>query len=222
SSTSGSSSSHSASIHSVGPSATPEPMSQALLDLEIADPRDTSRRGIWAALLVVAGLLVTVGLLATRAGGESARDDVEPKTGEAAAVDVAPPEPPGATVAPVEAVRAVRVTSRPDGARVLEGDRVLCGATPCDVTFRGEEANLPHELRFDKPGFRVVEQTLAPDVTSIEAKLVFIPVAAPHGEGKGRPASRPDEGRPGAPGAASDGPKAPAPKTPSGYKDSPY
>jgi hypothetical protein len=67
---------------------------------------------------------------------------------------------PAAPSAPVE--RKVRVESSPPGAAVLENGKALCNATPCDVTWKGDEAKADHKLTFSKGGFKASVVTVKP------------------------------------------------------------
>jgi len=70
------------------------------------------------------------------------------------------PAAPVAPSAPVE--RKVRVESSPPGAAVLENGKALCSATPCDVTWKGDEAKADHKLTFSKGGFKASVVTVKP------------------------------------------------------------
>jgi hypothetical protein len=110
-------------------------------------------------------------------------------------------------------VRTVRITSEPSGAAVKESDEVLCGATPCEITWRGDEATKEHELEFSKRGYATVTETVAIEAEQHSAKLKAAVVQARPGPGPG-PAVPPVQPPPPAPEAK--------PKGLSGYKDSPY
>lgn len=189
------------------PSGTPQPMEQLALD-DLAMPKRSS-----TPIKLTIGVVLLVGLVA---GGFALR---EPSTeGAAESADVIPPTKTvetttagASTVAPV--VRTVRVTSKPSGAKVELGDEVLCGATPCDVTWRGDDAARVHELVLSLDGHAPARVAVPVDVKAIAGSLARKkPIAA-------RPTPRPA-----APAPPPPPPPAQPPAKPklSGYKDSPY
>jgi eukaryotic-like serine/threonine-protein kinase len=158
-------------------------------------------------ITAVAGALLIaaiVGYGVTRPGPASA------KAGPS--VQGAPSSPPSASVAPVEvapppvAIVKVRVSSEPDGASVKEDGVELCGSTPCDLLYKGPDADpaRDHNLTLTHPGYRPESRTVKVGDSPIAIKLTkapdaprFVPAAAP--------------------------PRSDAPPAPTGYKnDLPY
>ena len=111
-------------------------------------------------------------------------------------------EPSARVSAPI--VRTVRVTSKPSGATVKEKGKVVCGATPCDVTWRDDDATSKHQLQFSKHGFVTTTEEVRDNISELHAQL---PVAA-------QPRATPP--------ATPKTPPSSKPKTVSGYKESPY
>jgi len=72
-------------------------------------------------------------------------------TGAATATGAAEGAGSGATTS-----LTIHVESNPPGATVLEGNKELCSATPCKITWYGDEAGqtVKHELTFEKKGFK--------------------------------------------------------------------
>ena len=117
-----------------------------------------------------------------------------------------PPAPPPATsvvtpppvAAPV--LVKVRVSSEPEGATVKEDGVEICTGTPCDVVYRGPDADASkaHKLTFAKSGYKAETKTIKVGDSPVSVKL-------PKG------------------GAAWVAPpKNDPPKVPEGFKDYPY
>ena len=68
-----------------------------------------------------------------------------------------------AALAPIDSARQapalvkVRVNTDPDGASVKEDGVELCGSTPCDILYKGADADpaREHKLTLTRPGYRV-------------------------------------------------------------------
>ncbi|AKT38737.1 serine/threonine protein kinase [Chondromyces crocatus] len=88
----------------------------------------------------------------------------------------------------------IDVESNPPGAVVLEGAKELCAATPCRITWHGDDASpaVKHELTFEKRGFKPTKVSVIGAEDRVKVKLE----AAPAG-------------------------RLPPPK-PEGYKDNPF
>ena len=54
----------------------------------------------------------------------------------------------------------VRVSSEPDGAHVSEDGIELCSSTPCDILYKGTDAEKDHTLPFARRGYRSETRTL--------------------------------------------------------------
>ena len=174
--------------------------------LEIA-PELSRRRlpavGMWLGGAAVAAVLVA--FLASRDPGSAVADGAPTTTtSEPAAPTVTEAAAP---VAPAPLVRTLHVTSSPSGAKVEEGGKVVCGATPCDLTWRDDAAVSEHELVFSKPGYQPSRLVVTPEMSSASGTLTLL-------------ASRPQT----PPRATTAPTSAPAEKGKplSGYKDSPY
>jgi eukaryotic-like serine/threonine-protein kinase len=179
------------------PSATPEPMSQAMLSEFPPSQMSGSGRGRMGFALGALTVAAVAGVLTL------GRGDGPPASGEQARGE--------APAAPVPMVRVVRLTSSPPGAKVMEGDDVLCGATPCEVSWRGAEAEQTHRLVFSLVGHSDGEAVLDVGRDALDGKLE--PVA--------RVPSRKVAPSP-KPGPTKSQPTPKGGKTLSGYKDSPY
>lgn len=196
------------------PSGTPEPMSQAVIQrasLDDVELRPVGRGKVIGVLAAVVALLVAGTVVVTSAPESEGIDLTQGADSEGSSESGATDRDAHAPAAPApEAdaprLRVVRVTSEPPGAQVRAGDEVLCGATPCEISFRGDEAAASHEVTFRKAGYGDTTVSLAPDAESLEGALRRIP------------------GRPPGPAPKAD-PPAPTPKPDKslpGYKDSPY
>ncbi len=193
---------------------------------EVIPPR---RSRAWVGLgvvgaAVVGGLLGMIAFRLTGAAPSTAPLPPAPKAVATAPPSVPPPaaSPPSAAeseaaqAAPVPSVapvatessastpaRTLRIVSEPPGANVREGGKELCPATPCDVVFTGEAADVKraHRVVVSRFGYRIETRTVTAAEREVSVKLV-------------RYVSR-------APTPAESAPEAPTP-TPSGFKDAPY
>ena len=111
------------------------------------------------------------------------------------------------------AIAKVRINTDPDGASVKEDGVELCGSTPCDILYKGADADpaRDHKLTLTRQGFKIETRTLKIGDSPLTVKLVKAPDAPrfiPQGQGAAPayPANKPD-----------------APPVPTGYKnDLPY
>ena len=205
---------------SMTPSATPTASSYDDLDLQPRRSSGAMRIGIAAVVVAAIGGVA----FAVTSTGDSSPDPAEQATpGETPSETnpVVTPQTSTAATPPTTAdgkatVRTVRVTSKPSGASVKENGKVLCGATPCDVTWRDAGAGASHSLEFSKRGFVTTTVEVAGDVNELNAELKIArrgvvrprtprPKAAPKAKPAPAPAPQPKKG-----------------KGLSGYKDSPY
>jgi eukaryotic-like serine/threonine-protein kinase len=127
----------------------------------------------------------------------------------------AEPSPPLASAAPaVDArVATVKVTTEPAGASVKEDAIDLCPSTPCDVKWKGDDADPAklHKLTIAKPGFRPELRPTKASEGTVHVKLSFAqPVHVNPGPTRHVPPSPPP--------TKPDNPAT----TPSGFKDLPY
>ena len=136
--------------------------------------------------LVVAGI---VGYASLRPGGPA----VAASPGAASAPATAPSAPsassPPAEVVPAPvAIVKVRVNTDPDGASVKEDGVELCGSTPCDILYKGADADpaREHKLTLSRPGFRIEARTVKVGDSPVAVKLTkapdaprFVPAAQP-------------------------------------------
>jgi serine/threonine-protein kinase len=101
-----------------------------------------------------------------------------PAPSATASASAAPPT--SASAAPDKAT-TIHITSDPPGASVKDGKDTLCPATPCDVTFKGDEATKPHKLTLENKGFKVEHQVVKPSdaAKGVDVKLTKLPGAPP-------------------------------------------
>ena len=67
----------------------------------------------------------------------------------------------------------VRLNSDPDGASVKEDSIEICNSTPCDVPYRGPDADptKEHKLTFSKSGYKTESKTIKVGDSPVTAKL---------------------------------------------------
>jgi serine/threonine-protein kinase len=201
-----------ASAQTTGPSTTHTPLSTPNLSpssMSTAVPARRSRMwsiggGIVAAAIVGSALgMLAFRMISTEDGGGVAVPSVLPTAQPVGAA------PKVETPPPVDARTAtVNISTEPTGATVREDGAERCAATPCDITFRGDEADPAkvHRLLISHAGFRPETRSIKVSDSPISLKLVRI--------GGGPPAHA-------VPPAASPT-KPPAEASPSGFKELPY
>jgi serine/threonine-protein kinase len=92
------------------------------------------------------------------------------------------------TVTPPALVK-VRVNTDPDGASVKEDGVELCSSTPCDLVYKGSDADpsRDHKLSFTRNGYRVENKTVKVGDSPVAVKLTAAPA------GVYRPAPQPKD-----------------------------
>jgi serine/threonine-protein kinase len=143
-------------------------------------------------ITAVAGALVIaaiVGYAATRPGPSAIAAGPGPQNVAAAAPS--PSAPPVELAPPPVAIVKVRVNSDPDGASVKEDGVELCGSTPCDILYKGQDADpaREHRLTVSHPGYRPETRTVKLGDSPFAVKLTrapevprFVPAAAPRSD----------------------------------------
>jgi serine/threonine-protein kinase len=157
-----------------------------------------------------------VGALAV--AGAAAFVALRPGSGGAQPLAASPPPvaaAPGPTVSapapvaqPAVTMVKVRVNSDPDGASVKEDGVELCSSTPCDILYKGADADpaRDHKLTLARQGYKSDTRNVRVGDSPITVKLAKAPEA---------PRREPQAGQ----GARSETPAA----VPTGYKtDVPY
>jgi eukaryotic-like serine/threonine-protein kinase len=161
----------------------------------------------------VVGVLAVVGIVgyaafrpgATGVGGSSAAAAASALVAPPSAAAPTEPSPP-----PVAIVK-VRINTDPDGATVKEDGVELCGSTPCDILYKGGDADpaREHKLVLSRPGYKGEMRTLRVGDSPLAVKLTKAPEA---------PRFAPPQGQ-----APYAGQRPEPPPAPTGYKnDLPY
>jgi eukaryotic-like serine/threonine-protein kinase len=136
--------------------------------------------------LVVAGV---VGYMATHPSASS----IQAATGAQTVVQQAPTAsaPPVQSAAPAVAISKIRVNTDPDGASVKEDGVELCGSTPCELLYKGSDADpaREHKLTVARPGFKPEARTVKLGDSPVLIKLTkapdvprFVPAAPPRAD----------------------------------------
>ncbi|HEY3822518.1 MAG TPA: protein kinase [Polyangiaceae bacterium] len=99
---------------------------------------------------------------------------------------------PPATGTPPSLVK-VRVNTDPDGASVKEDGVELCSSTPCDILYKGADADptREHKLSFTKYAYRVENKSVKVGDSPVNVKLTAAPVGPVY-----RPAQAKDNAAP--------------------------
>jgi serine/threonine-protein kinase len=174
----------------------------------VASPSPARLRSRGVVVIAAFGALAVAGVLAyaaLRTGSDSAKP--APAALAAPSAPVASAHVEAAPIAPV--IVKVRINSDPPGATVKEDGVELCGSTPCDIVYKGPDADpsRDHVLAVGRPGFRPERAVVKGSDASIVVHLTkdaprYYPQAIPQPQ----PAPRPE-----------------TPPAPTGYKtDLPY
>jgi serine/threonine-protein kinase len=181
-----------------GSGAIPAPLSVAP-DANPLAPAPKKKPVLVLGAIGAAAALAVIGAVAMR-GGPSESSAAAPVA--AAGTEATPTQPPPAATAeptaePTQAPVAtppsnataqaaptfvkVRINSEPDGASVKEDGVEICTSTPCDVSYRGAEADpgREHKLLFSKPGFKVESKVVRVGDSPVTVKLTKAPVWTP-------------------------------------------
>ncbi len=133
---------------------------------------------IGGAVVIATGAFISKGKQAPApvAMGTTAAPAGKPTVAAAPVAPVAPALPPGYAVA--NQFVKVRIVTDPDSASVKEDGIEQCSSTPCDITYRGSEAEptREHKLLFSKGGYRVETRTVKIGDSPINVKLTRAPV----------------------------------------------
>jgi serine/threonine-protein kinase len=170
-------------------------------------PRSGSKGVLIASVIGIAAVLGIIAFIAMK-GGDKKTPPANASTGTAATT--APNAPTGAAplTTATEATTAnnnssaastvkVRLNSDPQGASVKEEGVEICNSTPCDVTYKGAEADpsREHKLVFTLGGFKVENKTIKVGDHPVSVKLTKAdPVRwgpAPQGGGNKEPTTVP-------------------------------
>jgi serine/threonine-protein kinase len=77
------------------------------------------------------------------------------------------------TRAPASTIARVRINSDPDGASIREEGVELCSSTPCEIIYKGADADpaREHLLTLTRPGFRTAMRNVKPADSPVSVKL---------------------------------------------------
>jgi serine/threonine protein kinase len=156
-----------------------------------APPPAGGSKGI--LITAVVGALVVAGIV----GYAALRPDGVPVSSTPGGLTAAVAPAPPASAAPAEvapapvAIVKVRINSDPDGASVKEDGVELCGSTPCDILYKGPDADpaREHKLTVGRPGYRPEARTVKIGDSPVLVKLTrapdaprFVPAAPPRSD----------------------------------------
>jgi serine/threonine-protein kinase len=114
--------------------------------------------------LAVAGMLGYVALRPGAAGTAAVQPAVQPATVVPVAVD---------SSRAVTAMAKVRINTEPDGAGVKEDGVELCSSTPCDILYKGADADpsREHKLTLVRQGYRPETRSVKVTDSALTVKL---------------------------------------------------
>jgi serine/threonine protein kinase len=142
--------------------------------------------------LAVAG---TVGFVALRPGPSSSQAGPPPAAAPSPAASSSAAVS-AATQAAAPAMVKVRVSSDPDGASVKEDGVELCSSTPCDILYKGADADpaRDHRLALARQGYKGETRTVRVGDSPVSVKLTRapdVPRVAPQAPKSDTPAAVP-------------------------------
>ncbi len=145
--------------------------------------RSGSKGTLVAAVVSALAIAGVVGYVARRpskpvtgAGtGTTAGDPATPPPATAAAPDTAPPATASTPSAPT--MVKLRINSDPDGASVREDGVEVCSSTPCDIVYKGPDADAAkdHRLIITRNGYLNQSRTVRIGDSPVTVKLVAAP-----------------------------------------------
>ncbi|HEX3344008.1 MAG TPA: serine/threonine-protein kinase, partial [Polyangiaceae bacterium] len=142
-------------------------------------PGKSGSKGMLVAAVVgalaIAGI---IGFVALRpAKPQSATTPTPTTTAQAPDTATATAAPPPTTTAAQPSLVKVRVNTDPDGASVKEDGVELCSSTPCDILYKGADADptREHKLSFTRNGYRVENKTVKVGDSPVNVKLTVAP-----------------------------------------------
>jgi serine/threonine protein kinase len=136
-------------------------------------PQSSGSKGV--LLSAVVGALAIAGIVGYAALRPAAARAVTPTTSTVAATPAT-----GAVVERVAkppAIVKIRINTEPDGATVKEDGVELCGSTPCDILYKGTDADpaREHKLTLTRQGYRIEVETLKVNDEPVTVKLTKAP-----------------------------------------------
>jgi serine/threonine protein kinase len=142
-----------------------------------------SKGTLVAAVVGALALAGIVGFVALRPNKPAVAGNTPTPTATAADTTVAPPVAPTdtASAAPPTAAATlvkVRVNSDPDGASVKEDGVELCSSTPCDLLYKGPDADpaKDHKLTLTRNGYKVETKVVRVGDSPVNVKLTPAPI----------------------------------------------
>jgi hypothetical protein len=151
-------------------------------------PGKTGSKGMLVAAVVgalaIAGIIGYVALRPSKpgsVGAGSADTPANPNATTTAAMPMATATAPVAatatTASPSATLVKVRVNSDPDGASVKEDGVELCSSTPCDILYKGSDADptKEHRLTILHGGYRMETKTVKVGDSPVTIKLTPAP-----------------------------------------------
>ena len=142
--------------------------------------RNGSKGMLIAAVVGALAIAGVIGFVALRPTLGTASTAAQPATTTAtpAAATVAAADPAAPTAAPAVAFVKVRINSDPDGASVKEDGVELCGTTPCEILYKGSDADpaREHKLTLAHGGYHAETRTVRVGDSPVTFKLAPMPV----------------------------------------------
>jgi serine/threonine protein kinase len=132
-------------------------------------PRAGSKGMLVAAVLGALAVAGTIAFVSMRPGAGAAGGQASPTVSPSMPAPATPP--PALPAAP--ALAKVRVNSDPDGASVKEDGVELCTSTPCDILYKGPDADAAreHKLTVSRQGYKSESRSIRVGDSPVVVKL---------------------------------------------------
>ena len=148
-------------------------------------PAKSGSKGMLVAAVVgalaIAGIIGFVALRPAKQGGVTSPTGSPTSTSTTSPTSPTSPETATAaipTTATPPSLVKVRVNTDPDGASVKEDGVELCSSTPCDLLYKGADADptREHKLSFTRNGYRPENKTVKVGDSPVSIKLTVAPM----------------------------------------------
>jgi eukaryotic-like serine/threonine-protein kinase len=143
--------------------------------------RSGSKGMLVAAVAGALGVAGIIGFVALRSADRRVSSTSAARAAVASAATSSPQALTAAIPAPAPvppaAMAKMQVRSEPDGASVKENGVELCSSTPCDIVYRGADADpgREHKLTLARAGYRLETKTVTAADGAVTVKLTLAP-----------------------------------------------
>ena len=163
------------------PLAVPSDSPAAGAPLMSQPPGKSGSKGMLVAAVVgalaIAGIIGFVALRPSKPLTSPTGNPTTTTTTATTPADTVTAAPTATTATPASTLVKVRINSDPDGASVKEDGVELCSSTPCDILYKGSDADptREHKLTLTRNGYRNETKTVKVGDSPVAVKLTVAP-----------------------------------------------